>query len=256
MVNLDRCIEGARDRTMLVGAQARDLMHLRLGDPKHFLRTTSDVDLALAVANSDDYANLTASFEARKSSSDVKYLIGGLPVDLIPFGGIEQPMGCAKPSPDSDPLSVLAYTSAFAAADEYVLPDGRRIKVVDPLHYTALKLDAWVDRSSYGEYKDASDIRVVFDWFRQHSQYIDDAYVGDPSPAERNGWDQALACLWILGSNVAHAIGEANTKAIAAKWGQSHRESLGKHLGKPWDSLGDLASGHGEVKAFADGLEV
>ena len=255
MSHLDKAIDGVRGRTMLVGAQARDLMHRRLGDPANFLRTTSDVDLALAVASGEDYANLTASFEARRSSSEVKYVIGGLAVDLIPFGGIERPKGSARPSPASEPLSVLAYSSAFAAADEYTFPDGHRIKVVDPLHYAALKLDAWVDRSSYGEYKDASDVRVVFDWFREHPEHIDGAYLGDPSPAERCDWDQALACLWILGSKVAHAIGAANTEAIVAKWDQPDRESLARHLGKPWESVGDLAGAFSEVKAFAEGLQ-
>ncbi|MFI2564812.1 hypothetical protein [Paenarthrobacter sp. NPDC018779] len=240
---------------MLVGAQARDLMHRRLGSPGHFLRTTSDVDLALVVASREDYAALTAEFEARKSASDVKYIIGGLPVDLIPFGGIEEPEGSVQPSAGSSPLSVLAYSSAYNVADEYILPDGRNLKVVDPLHYTALKLDAWVDRSAYGQYKDADDIRVVFDWFRQHPEHIESAYEGDPTPAQQFEWDEALACLWILGSKVARAIGPANTQAIVSKWDARCRVSLGKHLGRPWESAGSRASPMAEVDAFAGGLQ-
>lgn len=244
-------IEG---RIMLVGAQARDLMHRRLGAADNFLRTTSDVDLALAVANHVDYAELTSHFIPRRSQSDVKFNVAGQPVDLIPFGDIENPEGSAKPRPGSDALSVFAYSSAFEAADTYMFPGEIRLKVVDPLHYAALKLDAWVDRSAFGQYKDASDLRVVFDWFRQHAQYIERAYTGDPSPAERWDWDEPLACLWILGTRVADVIGPGNTRFVLSKWNVQSQDFLASHIGKARDSAGSNASSRDEVRAFADGL--
>lgn len=251
---LKETIGGIEERIMLVGAQARDLMHRRLGAADNFLRTTSDVDLALAVANHEDYAEMTRHFAPRRLQSDVKFTVAGLPVDLIPFGDIENPEGSAKPRPGSDPLSVFAYSSAFEAADTYMLPGGIRLKVVDPLHYAALKLDAWVDRSAFGQYKDASDLRVVFDWFRQHPHYIERAYDGDPSPAERWEWDEPLACLWIFGTRVSNAIGPDNTRFVLSKWNARSQDSLGSYIGKARESAGSNANSRDEVRAFADGM--
>lgn len=49
LISLSEVIDDVQDRTMLIGAQARDLIHRLLGNPGHFLRTSMDVDLAVAV---------------------------------------------------------------------------------------------------------------------------------------------------------------------------------------------------------------
>jgi hypothetical protein len=106
-----------------------------------------------------------------------------------------------------------------------------------------------------GNLRQHSDLRIVFDWSRQYPDFVDNAYIGDPSPAQRWEWDEGLACLWIPGTKVAAAIGPDNTKFLVLKWNPQSRTDLGRHLGKSRIPAGGSASAWEQVSAFASGLE-
>lgn len=117
-----------------------------------------------------------------------------------------------------------------------------------------MKLDAWVDRSIDHQYKDADDLLIAFDWFRESPDYLRRIYDGSPSAAERWDWDTELACLWLLGADVARTIGSANTTFIAEKWNEASRVALARHIGKLFIGSNRRKSVH-EVQALASGLE-
>ncbi len=74
------------DTVLLVGAHCRDLLHMAFGH-NVALRSTRDVDIALAVAGWDQYRQITAGFP-KFGDTGIGFLIGGQVVDVIPFGGI------------------------------------------------------------------------------------------------------------------------------------------------------------------------
>lgn len=52
------------DRLMLVGAQCRDLLHWRAGCEHLGPRSTTDIDMAIAIPNWDDFAAISRRFRA------------------------------------------------------------------------------------------------------------------------------------------------------------------------------------------------
>lgn len=80
---------------MLVGALCRDVLHEGLG---HTFATTAtqDLDLALTLSSWDAYRKLAAAFPA-VGDTGVRFLVADAPVDLLPFGGVEEPQGFAEP---------------------------------------------------------------------------------------------------------------------------------------------------------------
>ncbi len=96
---------------MIVGAQARDILHGALGH-EGSTRTTSDVDVAIAVRNWSAY-NRVVDGRVPVGDNGVRYRIAGVPVDVIPFGAVEEPPGRASPRSRPDGLDARGDDEAF-----------------------------------------------------------------------------------------------------------------------------------------------
>jgi predicted nucleotidyltransferase len=203
---------------MLVGASCRDILQSGLGHDFP-LRATADIDLGLALANWAAYDELVTQLP-RAGDTGIRYRIAGVPADLMPFGPVEDPPGTVTPITRQEPMSVWSFTEVFEAALPFSLPSAGTIRIPTVAGYAALKLAAWLDRSAYGEYKDASDIATVVYWYTNAADVSTRLYEtarGQNILLEEH-LDDAVAAARILGEDIAGVIGDTRLSELAERW--------------------------------------
>lgn len=151
------------EEVLLVGAHCRDILHSAFGHDFP-LRTTTDIDLGLAVANWVAYDELVGRLSP-VGNTGIRFQVARATADLMPFGPVEDPPGTVTPASRRESISVWGFAEVFAAALPLQLPHAGIIRIPTEAGYAALKLAAWLDRSSYGEFKDAADIAAVVYWY-------------------------------------------------------------------------------------------
>jgi predicted nucleotidyltransferase len=152
---------------LLVGAMARDLL-LYYAHGIRAARATEDVDLALAVADWNDFERLceslltSGSFEPLSKVAHKLLYRRRMEVDLIPFGGVERADGTiAWPSKGDTVMRVLGFQEALASSISAVLPLGQSVAVVSLSMLAVLKILAWSERRTREPRKDASDLILI-----------------------------------------------------------------------------------------------
>lgn len=213
---------------MLVGAYARDILHVALGHQHLPLRATDDVDIALALANWRAFDAIDQTFEATRGTG-ICYSIAGLPTDVLPFGDIERPAGKATPtSRRGEAIDVWGMAEVYEASMAVQLDEVTRIRIPTPAGLGVLKLAAWMDRYPNGEYKDADDLAVVLFWYRTSETVRDRLY-----DAERDGdiliqhdFDIPLAAAALLARDIADVLGEARTAQLSERVDAELRPNL------------------------------
>lgn len=181
------------------------------------LRSTTDVDIAVALRNWERYDAIAASFPAL-GHNGIRFRIAGSAVDVMPFGGVEEPEGTATPASRGEALVVFGFTDVFeSATTTLALPSGQ-VRLPTAPGYGALKVRAWVDRAPFGEDKDARDLAAVLFW------YLEDAMVRDRvwEPArehllEELGWDEGLARARLLGDDIGATLSPTNRADLATR---------------------------------------
>ena len=100
---------------LVVGAMARDLLlHYGYGVP--IARATTDIDFGLAVAGWEEFQQLRDSilssehFTSGRPGNHRLVHRGGIPLDLIPFGGVERDDGTIMWPEDNSVMGVLGCT--------------------------------------------------------------------------------------------------------------------------------------------------
>jgi len=148
---------------ILIGATARDLI-LQHTYNIQSNRATTDIDFGVGVSNWDEFANLksalnkTGNFSSgNKPEHQIKDLISETPIDLIPFGEIENPRGKITLR-NKNEMTTSGFVEAFESALDLKLAENLTIKVVSSVGLTLLKLVAWTDRSSN---KDSQDFWLI-----------------------------------------------------------------------------------------------
>ena len=100
---------------MLIGAEARDILHAELGHsfPN---RATKDVDLAFAIPDWSTYERLVAGLEVIPDTG-IAFRVAGMHVDFMAFGSVESPKGTiVPPFRRSDPLDVFGMSEVYESA--------------------------------------------------------------------------------------------------------------------------------------------
>jgi predicted nucleotidyltransferase len=215
------------DDVMLVGAGCRDLLQSALGHGFP-LRATEDIDLGLAVSNWSAYDELTENLPAA-GDTGIRYRVGGVVADLMPFGPVENPPGKVTPAARREPMSVWGFTEVFEAAVSLPLSSGTVIRLPTVAGYTALKLAAWLDRSDYGQYKDASDIATAIFWYARSLDVESYLYEDEQglSILLREDSDSWAAAAHVLGRDVAAVIGPDRRAELAQRWPGRRGDHLG-----------------------------
>lgn len=135
-------------------------------------RATRDVDLAVAVEGWPQFEAIkarlvgTGAFVSDESAAQRLYHSAaskgrGYPLDLIPFGGVEQPeTEIAWPPDRSVVMNVAGYSEALASAVPVEVQPGFVVRVASLPGLAILKLVAWADRGT-GDPRDAIDLATL-----------------------------------------------------------------------------------------------
>ena len=196
---------------LLVGATARDLV-LHYGHDVPIARATLDVDLAFAVADWDEFDALrdallrSGAFSSGRRAHHSVVHRDNLPVDLIPFGGIENADGRIVWPADEAVMGVLGYREALATAVEICLPDAQQISTVSLSILAILKVLAWSERHSWAPGKDARDLFLVLENYL-NGETADRLYPEAAHLLESENFDYDAAGAWLAGHDAARAIG-------------------------------------------------
>lgn len=192
---VDELTMAQRCRYVVVGATARDLLlHHVFGVPVN--RATRDVDLAIAVENWEQFHSLrdaflsTGQFTPDKTGHRIYFAKAGIPVDLIPFGGLAENEIIAWPPTHDTVMSVAGFEDALESSVHLQIAPNLAVPVVSLASLAILKIFAWQDRNTTD--KDALDL------FRILSKYADASnedrlYGSASSHLEKFGFELDLA---------------------------------------------------------------
>lgn len=137
----DAC-EKSGTEMFVIGAAARDLViHARMQTEP--VRATRDVDIAVAVRTDAQFQELSQLL-TRTRSAPQKFIVLGIEVDIIPFGGNESDRTVRFA--DGSRLDVTGIREAHSTSVLVRLPKGTEVHVASPAALTALKILAWADR--------------------------------------------------------------------------------------------------------------
>jgi predicted nucleotidyltransferase len=196
----------------MAGAMARDLI-LAYGYGINTGRKTEDVDWAMSVENWDQFEALktalvaSARFSINKHAHRLRYR-QSVPVDLMPFGGIEDDQGVISWPPDHHTvMTVLGFKDAYQNSITIRLPGDVDIQVVSLPGLALLKLLAWNERHLEFPMKDAHDFALIarhyIDAGNQERLYDEFAILHeDPE------FDYELASARMLGHDIGRVFGE------------------------------------------------
>ncbi|MFD5174629.1 hypothetical protein ACFWM1_02365 [Nocardia sp. NPDC058379] len=215
---------------MVIGAHCRDLLHASCGRTD-LLRATSDLDIGVAVDGDSEYRRIVSTFP-RSGSTEIRYSIAGISVDVVPFGEIEDPTGTTNLPSRNDSLDVFGFQEVFARSQELPLPSGNRVRIPTAAGYTALKLKAWCDRSINGEYKNAGDIATACSWYQEDVDVRTSLYEHRTDLLLRAEIDVDVASLHLLGEEISDVLGSSRVAELAEAWQRTDRELLAEYFAR------------------------
>jgi predicted nucleotidyltransferase len=162
---LQAIAEPAGIEFFVMGAAARDVMlrHAHNIEPQ---RLTEDVDFAVMVRDWDAFLALRSAligsghFVARPGPATHRLRhSSALPLDIVPFGGIERAdRTIAWPPDQAEVFDCFGAREAFGASIWVLLPEGSRVRVASIPALVLLKVTAWQDRKHTHPGRDAPDL--------------------------------------------------------------------------------------------------
>lgn len=192
---------------IVVGATARDLvLHYGYGAPVE--RATRDIDFAIEVESWAAFEKMKSElvqqgFQVDKRTEHRLTSPTGHPIDIVPFGGVEQANSTIAWPPDGDvEMSVTGFKEANDNAQLVLISENPEIKcrVATPAGLMILKLISWTDRANELRVKDAGDIRYLLTTYPQIEAVQDEVYSDvNESTLQKYGWNPDLTACCLLG---------------------------------------------------------
>lgn len=151
---------------LLIGAAARDMV-LHYAYKIDVPRKTEDVDFSVMVRDWDAFTHLRAGLIGSGAFADrggvaihrLRHIGTRLPIDVVPFGGIERPdRTIAWPPEHAEVFDCFGLREALATAVMTILPGGVSVRVASIPALATLKLTAWRDRRHTHPGRDAGDL--------------------------------------------------------------------------------------------------
>lgn len=219
------------EQLMLVGALCRDLLHWRCC---HSVppRATNDTDIAAALNDWDAFEAIRTTFRSVGSTGH-RFLITDRPVDVLPFGEVESPVGTTSHPPGNELMNVHGCTDAYLRADVLPLPGGLTVQLPQPPNYAALKLHAWLDRSADHDYKDGPDLALAVHWYADD---LDRLYAESHQWALRlHDFDLRPAAAALLGHDMRASVGPPEAAVLSTRVAEADHDLLAEHfaVGQP-----------------------
>jgi len=206
---------------LVVGAVARDLL-LHHGYGVALDRATEDIDLAYAVVDWDEFNSLrdalVTSQEFKPGKPKIHRLIhrSNVPIDLIPFGGVERPVGSITWPNNGSIMGVLGYREARESAVRISLPQEQTLLTVSLPMLVVLKLLTWSDRHKRAPQKDASDLFLVLRNYLR-GKNAERLYEEAEHLLSKDDFDYDRAGAWLAGHDARSSIikyGEDPTRVL------------------------------------------
>jgi len=204
----------------LMGAAARDLMvHHAHGIQAR--RATEDADFAFMVRDWRAYEDLRSaliaggefSAQTRPATHRLRHL-SGLPLDIVPFGGIERPdRTFAWPADEREIFDCFGVNEAFAAGVVVALPEGSEVKVASVAAQVTLKITAWFDRRHTHRGRDAGDLFLFLRYYLDLGNF-DRATVEHSDLFEVDDFDHVEAGVKLLARDIADLLEPAGTERV------------------------------------------
>ena len=208
---LDPIARSSQCEYFLAGATARDLILVNV----HGLqpgRATRDIDFGIAVEGWAQFhllkEKLLATNEFSASRAQQRLIFAGsneglsMPVDLIPFRGVESADGTIAWPPDRDiVMNVAGFEEALASSVLVEIDADLTVHVASAAGLTLLKLAAWVDRGRESN-KDAADLYRLLTTYADAGN-TDRLYDAELDLLEAAEFDMQLAGAELLGRDVA-----------------------------------------------------
>ncbi len=205
---------------VVAGATARDLVLWHVHGIKEE-RATADVDVAMCAVSWERFNEAVAAliatgrFSAGASQHTLRFATPSsrfpIPLDIVPFGGLEEPAGQIRWQPDGDVvMGVLGFDEAIRTALPIRIGADVIAPVASPAALVVLKVIAWSER---GDRKntDAPDVLYLA---KNYTYIVDDeiydaAYDG---VMEKYDYRHAIASAEVLGRD-ARNLASATTRA-------------------------------------------
>lgn len=223
MREVDALVRELKLTYFICGAMARDILLQHV----HGIETgtaTVDVDFGVAVENWEQFGNIkarltaTGRFESAKTMAHRLYYkpnanSTGYPIDIIPFGGVENPPHSIEWPPDMDEvMNVIGYEEALANTVEIQIQNEFVVPVISLPGLVLLKLFAWTDRG-IKDPKDALDLVTLLRTYHEAGNQ-DRLYGEELKMLEAADFDPTSASPRLLGKDV-RSIAKPETLAQA-----------------------------------------
>lgn len=203
----------------VTGGLARDLW-LEFGHGIDTGRRTEDVDFGMECPDWQTFDRLARELEARQLRRDgrVQHRFrhpNGTEIDVIPFGGVENPERTIAWPPDGNPvMNLVGFTEVATSTVNVALTHKVTVRVVPLPALAVLKLLAWEDRRGgpAGD-KDAHDLVVIAEHYlevREPRLVIEEK----AELIERNEYEDKLASAELLGMDMAVFGSDAVREAV------------------------------------------
>ena len=212
MHEIDAVATALRLAYFLIGAMARDVL-LGHGFGLNPGRATRDVDVAFALEGWEQFQQLKnrplmgGRFVAiRDVTHRLLYSPGDsvqrCMVDLLPFGGVEQPATTIAWPPDMQmSMRVAGYSDALANAPLVQIETGLTIRVASLPGLAMLKIFAWQDRG-LEDSRDATDFVTLCRYYADAGN-LERIYEEAIPVLQSVGFDVELTGAWLLGKDAA-----------------------------------------------------
>jgi len=201
----------------VVGATARDIILEHQFDIKP-KRATIDIDIGVLIAGWDQFGTLkdelirSARFSPSKQKQRLIYN-DNFPLDIMPFGAIEDENGSISWPPDHEiRMSIAGFQECFQHAVSVKLSSSPEliVKMVSLAGLALLKLISWDDNPER-RLKDAPDLLLIMRHYLDAGN-LDRLFDEGSDIIEADSYDYDLASARFLGRDIAN-ISSPATKA-------------------------------------------
>jgi predicted nucleotidyltransferase len=149
----------------LIGATARDIVLNIHGEKSG--RATRDLDIAVAIANWDEYKIIEEGIQqiegfTKDKNQKQRFIYEGIyPLDIVPFGDIMNlDYKIFWPPDEQTAMSVIGFPEVWKSTQEIIVDENLTLNVASLAGIFLLKIVAWNDRH-LGNNKDADDLGFI-----------------------------------------------------------------------------------------------
>lgn len=218
--------------SFVVGATARDLI-LEYVYRTGIRRATKDIDFGVAVESWAHYERLKNALTATgKFRSDTKIEQrlwwtgsgGHMKIDLVPYGGVESPVGTVTFPPTAFEMNTNGFAEAYQDALTLQISEELPIRIVSLAGLAVLKFIAYDDRPQQRQ-TDLQDILFLMETYLDAGNaerlYADDNLLNDEN------FDLRSVGARMLGRDMAKLLTGQTRKTILKHLSESDQENSG-----------------------------